>query len=90
MTEEQKMEVAVFRYPQERDDQGRSRAMDEETSLTLIDLRRQLPTASVPEFIRILHELQLVTEGTPLSQTTVYRFLHRNNLMKREMPAFPG
>lgn len=73
-------------YPQQRDDQGRSRALDEETSLTLIDLRRQLPTISVPEFIRILRERQLVAEETPLGQTTVYRFLHRNNLMKRETP----
>ena len=62
-------------YPQERADQGRERALDEETSLTMINLRRQLPKTSVPEFIRILHQRRLVPEGTPLSQTTVYRFL---------------
>ena len=73
-------------YPQERADQGRERALDEETSLTMINLRRQLPKTSVPEFIRILRQRQLVPEGTPLSQTTVYRFLHRNNLMSRETP----
>lgn len=73
-------------YPQEREDLGKERAFDEETGLTLIDLRRQLPKASIPGLIRILHERQLVPEGTPLSQTTVYRFLHRNNLMNREAP----
>lgn len=73
-------------YPQERADLGEERAFDEETSLTLIDLRRQLPKASVPELIRILHQRQLVPVGTPLSQTTVYRFLHRNNLMRKQAP----
>jgi putative transposase len=73
-------------YPQERADQGRGRTLDEETCLTLINLRRQLPKASVPEFIRILHQRQLVPEETPLSRTTVYRFLHRNNLMGKEVP----
>jgi putative transposase len=73
-------------YPQERVDQGRGRVLDEETSLVLIDLRRQLPKASVPELIRILKERRLVPEGTPLCQTTVYRFLHRCNLMGKQAP----
>ena len=76
-------------YPQERTDQGQGRALDEETSLTLLDLRRQIPKTSVPEFIRILHQRQLVPAGTLLSQTTVYRLLHRNNLMSRETPDYP-
>ncbi|MDM7996203.1 MAG: DDE-type integrase/transposase/recombinase [Acidobacteriota bacterium] len=73
-------------YPQERADLGGDRALDEETGMTLIELRRQLPTASVPVLIRMLHEQQLIPAGTPLSQTTVYRFLHRNNLMSRKTP----
>jgi len=73
-------------YPQERADQGRGRALDEETSLVLIDLRRQLPRASVPELIRILRHRQLVPEGTPLCRTTVYRFLHHHNLMGKQAP----
>jgi transposase InsO family protein len=71
-------------YPQDRTDQGQGRALDEETSLAMIDLRRQFPKASVPEFVRILHKRQLVPAGASLNQTTVYRFLHRNNLMSRE------
>jgi len=55
-------------YPQERADQGRGRALDEETTLTLIDLRRKFPKASVPDLIRTLHPRQLVPAGTPLSQ----------------------
>jgi len=73
-------------YPQARADHGRARALDEETSLAIIDLRRQLPKISVPELIRILSQRRLVPEGTPLSRTTVYRFLHRYNLMGKEAP----
>jgi putative transposase len=76
-------------YPQDRADQGQGRALDGETSLALIDLRRQFPKASVPEFIRILQQRQLVPAETSLNQTTVYRFLHRNNLMNRETPDYP-
>jgi putative transposase len=75
-------------YPQDRADQGQGRALDEETSLTLINLRRQFPKTSVPMLIEILHDRQLIPPGTLLSQTTVYRLLHRNNLMSREMPDF--
>ena len=73
-------------YPHERSDNGRGRALDEETSLVLIDLRRQLPKASVPDLIRILQKRQLVPEGTPLCRTTLYRFLHRHNLMGKQAP----
>lgn len=74
-------------YPRGRTDHGRGRAVDEETSLALIDLRRQLPRTPVPELIRIMHQRQLLPAGTHLSQTTVYRFLHRHNLMSRETAA---
>ena len=73
-------------YPQDRVDQGQGRALDEETSLTLINLRRQFPKTSVPMLIEILHDRQLIPPGTLLSQTTVYRLLHHNNLMNRETP----
>lgn len=70
--------------PQDRTDQGQVRAIDEETGLALLELRRQLPKTTVPELIRILHQRQLVTGGRSVSQTTVYRFLHQHNLMAQE------
>lgn len=74
-------------YPQERSDQGQRRALEEETALALMDLRRQFPKTGVPELIRILVEGQGVPAGTTLSQTTVYRFFHRHHLMGRDVTA---
>jgi transposase InsO family protein len=71
-------------YPQDRADQGKGRALDEETSLALLDLRRQMPKTGVPELIRIMHERQICSAGSHLSQTTVYRFLHQQGLMGRQ------
>lgn len=71
-------------YPKGRQDNGKARALDEETSLALLNLRRQLPRVPVTELIRIMHERQLVTAGMHLSQSTVYRFLHQHKLMGNE------
>ncbi len=71
-------------FPQDRADHGKVRALDEETSLALVELRRQLPKMPVPELIRLMGERSLVSAGTHLSQTTVYRFLHQHQLMARE------
>ena len=70
-------------YPQDRNDQGQVRAIDEETGLALLELRRQLPKTPVPELTRILHQRQLVAGGRSISQTSVYRFLHQHNLMRQ-------
>ncbi|MBW2690307.1 MAG: helix-turn-helix domain-containing protein, partial [Deltaproteobacteria bacterium] len=70
-------------YPQDRNDQGQVRAIDEETGLALLELRRQQPKMPVPELTRILHQRQLVTGGRSVSQTSVYRFLHQHNLMRQ-------
>jgi len=74
-------------YPKRRQDRGRGRALDEDTSLALIALRRQMPKLPVPALVRHMSERGLVTGGIRLNLTTVYRFLHSNNLMGREQPA---
>lgn len=71
-------------YPKERNDSGRVRALDDETCLALIDLRRQMPKIPAIQLIRIMEERNLVTGGHPLNLTTVYRFLHSHNLMAKE------
>ncbi len=71
-------------YPKRRQDRGKGRALDEDTSLALIALRRQMPKLPVPALIRMMSERGLVTGGIHLNLTTVYRFLHGNNLMDRE------
>lgn len=74
-------------YPLDRTDQGRVRALDEETSLALVELRRQMPRTPVPELIRLMRRRWLVAPGAHLSQSTVYRFLHQHDLMGKDTAA---
>jgi len=73
-------------YPKARSDNGKSRAIDEETGLNLILLRQEMPDATVPVLIRMMKERAL--SDKELKPTTVYRFLHNHNLMKP--PAGPN
>ena len=66
----------------DRSDQGKSRAIDEETSLALIGLRKEFPAATVPRLIEEMNERNLVSPGVSLNPSTLYRFLHRNDLME--------
>jgi transposase InsO family protein len=68
-------------YPQERCDQGASRAMDEDTCLALVQLRKQLPKATVKCLIREMEQRRLTASGQ-LKLSTVYRFLHKHDLMR--------
>ena len=68
--------------PKDRSDQGRSRAMDDDTCEALICLRKEMPAGTVPHLIEQMNRRQLVTPGTELNKTTVYRFLHGQNLMR--------
>ena len=71
---------------QDRSDQGKSRAMDQETSLSLISLRREFPRATVPRLIAEMNNRRLVSPGVTLNTTTVYRFLHQHDLMELSRP----
>lgn len=68
-------------YPQDRSDQGKARAMDEETCLSLIGLRLDMPALTVVQLIEQMNRQNRVTPGTVLNSSTVYRFLHQENLM---------
>jgi transposase InsO family protein len=69
-------------YPKGRSDNGKSRAIDKETGLNLIHLRHEMPHATVPVLIRSMEQRSLLLPGIDLKPTTVYRFLHAQNLMK--------
>jgi putative transposase len=64
--------------PHGRDDQGGCRAMDEETCLLLTELKMKMPSATVPFLI---DEMKRVYPEIKLNNSTVYRFLHKNDLM---------
>ncbi len=72
-------------YPKDRSDQGKARAMDEETCLSLIGLRLAMPALAVPQLIEQMNVQNRVTPGIVLNNSTVYRFLHQHNLMASQM-----
>ena len=67
--------------PRDRSDKGRSRTMDDDTCKALVRLRKEIPAATVPHLIEKMNQRKLVTPGTILNNTTVYRFLHQHGLM---------
>lgn len=69
-------------YPGSRRDCGLSRAMDEDTCLALMSLRKLMPEATAAHLIREMEAQQLVSPGITLNLSTVYRFLHRQDLMR--------
>ena len=68
-------------YPPDRSDRGVSRGLDEETTLALIHLRKELPKVAVSDLIKTMRKRGLIPPGTPLSLSTVYRLFHRHQLM---------
>lgn len=71
---------------QDRSDRGMSRAMDQETSLALMRLRKELPKATVPRLISEMNKRGLVSPGVTLNASTLYRFLHGHDLMELTTP----
>lgn len=67
-------------YPRDRCDQGESRAIDEDTCLALVELRKQLPKVPIKYLIREMEQRRLTACGQ-LKPSTVYRFLHKHDLM---------
>ena len=67
--------------PKDRCDQGKSRAMDEDTCLSLIELKLQTPALTVPQLIEQMNRQNRISPGIVLNNSTVYRFLHQQNLM---------
>lgn len=73
-------------YPRERSDCGKSRTLDEETSLALISLRNEFPDGLARKLIEVMDERRLVTPGVKLDLSKVYRFLHQHDLMAKITP----
>jgi len=69
-------------FPRDRNDRGQSRTVDGETESALIRVRKEFPRATAESLIKIMRERDLVTPGTVLNLSNVYRVLHRHNLMR--------
>ena len=71
-------------YPQSRSDRGLGRALDKETALALIGLRREMPQGTVRSLIRVAQQRGLVDPEQHLAESTLWRLLKREGLMQRE------
>jgi transposase InsO family protein len=72
-------------YPNEREDKGRSRAVDDDTAAGIVTLRKEMPHATLPVLMRIARERKIILPGRALPHSTLYRFLKARGLM--EQPA---
>jgi len=70
-------------YPRSRSDRGAPRALDQETTLALIGLRREMPHATVRSLIRTAQQRGAVDREKHLAESTVWRLLSREGLMER-------
>jgi len=75
-------------YPQSRCDNGTARRYDKDTCLSLIRLRKEMPTLSVPNFIKEVKTRKLLPAEIELKRTTLYRFFHQEGIMTQK--PFPG
>jgi len=71
-------------YPKSRSDRGSARALDEETALALIGLRREMPKGTVRSLIRTARQRGLLDPEQYLSESTVWRLLKHEGLMERQ------
>jgi len=67
--------------PKDRCDRGKSRAMDEDTCLSLINLKLEAPALTVPQLVEQMNRQNQVSPGIVLNNSTVYRFLHQQDLV---------
>ena len=74
-------------YPSGRKDQGTSRIIDEETASLIVRLRSEMPGCSLPTLISQLEKRKLLPPGLVLSESTLYRFLKREGILRT--PAVP-
>lgn len=68
-------------YPHSRSDRGQPRALDQETTLALIGLRKEMAVAPVHTLIRTAHQRGVVDSEQYLAESTVWRLLKREGLM---------
>ena len=59
--------------------------MDEDTCCALMKLRLENQAVTVPQLIKEMNRRKLITQGISLNNSTVYRFLHQQNMMRQTM-----
>jgi len=74
-------------YPHERSDRGRSRRVDEETILSLVKLRKELPGLPVIRLLEEMEKRKLSPPDLTISLTTAYRILQQEGLSGKDRAA---
>ncbi len=68
-------------YPKERVDKGRLRSMDQETELAILKLKKELgANVTLPVFLKIARERNVLTPEFGVSLQTLYRLFTRHGL----------
>lgn len=71
-------------YPEGRSDRGRSRALNEETVLSLCELKKQIKGASLPVVMREARRRQILPPTGRVAKATIYRLFRQRGLMNRQ------
>lgn len=74
-------------YPSTRCDRGRSRRVDEETILSLVKLRKEMPGLPVVRLLSEMQQRNLCPPGMTISLSTAYRILKQEGLSGRMVTA---
>lgn len=67
-------------FPQDRSDQGKARCMDEETEATLMTLKKEMPSASLPVLLRVARSRKVLPPDFCASSQSIYRLFTRHGL----------
>jgi len=70
-------------YPQGRSDRGETRAIDDDTALGIIALRKELPVVTLPTLLREAKDRKIILPGREVAYSTLYRFLTAKGLADR-------
>jgi len=68
--------------PRPRRDRGQSRILDSETEAALVALRREMPAASLPVFLKLARERSIIDGHRSPSKDSLYRLFKRYGLEK--------
>ena len=72
-------------YPGDRADRGRPRAIDEETALALVELRRQSRSTTLPVLLKEAQRKGIVSIDLKASHATIYRLFKTHGVMDEEV-----
>ena len=71
-------------YPDDRQDKGMLRAIDEDSALCLVNLKRQLKEASLPVIVKEAERKGMLQPDFKASKATIYRLFERHGLNDKD------